>query len=936
MSSHVGNISSTTYEAFSKTVAARREAEDTTVAAIISTYGTLAIGCSAYPALLSGAQVLLHHALTKLLNEIHSQIILLALLEKEKKQETKKSENSTREARFAHGITLAAEESARELFSHWGTLFGRYEGEALYAQYVEEEDVVSSGRKWRVNPPDGAGLSETSCLFLMLLVVLLRQQLRRERQSVHEVTNFSESDDEDVAQESDGRRQLALDALETMSTSLQSLFTAYIEGKLQQEGRQSSNVLACRPLLWDALLLKQQWIQAILAATTAKGEQDKEEEKKRFISFRRELENIFQFDWLQWCSTYQTLTALQPTPRTEGNNNVMDEEMLKGYAYHRQLLLKSESNHFSDSTQTAVLEEIIQKESGSGKRPRDASEDNPTKPVKKKEEGALASPTHQLRVYLTRVFFPVFDRRCFSLLVQSKARPLTGALHQLHEVLTKVGQYTTEELVHRVDGVLQAHGRQWCGEPHLEGLHPRDYMLSHLRGDYRLILMLVHSVLTLLRWRGVVATETDYALLQSVIPSLRLLSGDTSGVTEFALLAVLLAEVPSLPWSTEGIALTWLRYSSFGEMLTFGRSKPFSDVVQDMREWIRKGGGGAQARLTGSESATFLNRIDEALKENHPVYTQLASSGGTQAIYEELDACLRSVIPIRFPPVCGLFLLVSAYETLQQHLGSMRGVMEAGRREAVEDGATDTLYDRDGTFCSAHDVWIFRGVVLSVHRGVFGFRQQSPGLMRLWFAYLVHVFLYIVPPAPAGEVMQLLSHSWQMKETVRNCLGEEVHRTGWRALQAGDDQSSQTDLRVVLGELLADLAVMPLADPDALLECPWIIPRRTSQDATLVHWIAREEHEAPDEIAALATTLPQLVLENLCFFLRIDTQMNPLSSRSEAHFPEIADTFLGLAGLTAFCRRWEACVEPGSVTDRRVAHLLRCIWAVVNHEALRG
>lgn len=174
------------------------------------------------------------------------------------------------------------------------------------------------------------------------------------------------------------------------------------------------------------------------------------------------------------------------------------------------------------------------------------------------------------------------------------------------------------------------------------------------------------------------------------------------------------------------------------------------------------------------------------------------------------------------PAPCALLLVVGAYRTCARALHVLRAALEEQHRMAREDEVGEFV-GRAATFCTTDDIAAFRGVLETVHHCVFASAVRPWGLVRLWMGYLQHLFLCVVPRSAAADAagggdgaggaeadsLVLMPSSWQQRRHVASIFGARVYRTGWRALQHDGEPASQTRLREVLGECLADLVLLP-------------------------------------------------------------------------------------------------------------------------------
>ncbi|CAJ1985829.1 hypothetical protein conserved [Leishmania donovani] len=294
---------------------------------------------------------------------------------------------------------------------------------------------------------------------------------------------------------------------------------------------------------------------------------------------------------------------------------------------------------------------------------------------------------------------------------------------------------------------------------------------------------------------------------------------------------------------------------------------------------------------------------------------------------------------------CGLLMVVGAYRSCGRALHGLRAALEEQHRMAREDEVGEFV-GRTVTFCTSEDITAFRALVTTVHSCVFGYACQPRGLLRLWLGYLQHLFDCVVPRSSASsssgdplctegeDTLVLMPSSWQRRHHITTLFGARVHRTGWRALQHDGEPASQTRLREVLGECLANLMLLPYSHTRGDAD-------RSENDAAMSTVASEHKGAAAATQAILQRTLPHTVLEILCELLRIPVEGN----RDSASYREkvaavdaggkaIEKSFLGLAGLLAFLRRLELLVVPGSLQDRRLVHMLRRVYEAADAAAL--
>ncbi|KAI5687392.1 hypothetical protein MNV84_00370 [Leishmania braziliensis] len=292
---------------------------------------------------------------------------------------------------------------------------------------------------------------------------------------------------------------------------------------------------------------------------------------------------------------------------------------------------------------------------------------------------------------------------------------------------------------------------------------------------------------------------------------------------------------------------------------------------------------------------------------------------------------------------CGLLMVVGAYRSCGRALHSLRTALEEQHRMAREDEVGEFV-GRSVTFCTSEDIAAFRGLVMTVHSCVFGYACQPRGLLRLWLGYLQHLFGCVVPRSvlplsgdatrnKGDDALVLMPNSWQRRHLTTSLFGAQVYCTGWRALQHDGEPASQTRLREVLGECLANLMLLPYSHSLGNANCGDNEPKPPTA--------AAEKDAAAATQAILQRTLPHAVLEILCELLYIpveDSRDSASNGKNDAAVDAagtaIKDSFLGLAGLLAFLRRLELLVVPGSLQDPRLVSLLHHVYEAANTSAL--
>ncbi|TPP52931.1 hypothetical protein CGC20_27285 [Leishmania donovani] len=471
-----------------------------------------------------------------------------------------------------------------------------------------------------------------------------------------------------------------------------------------------------------------------------------------------------------------------------------------------------------------------------------------------------------------------------------------------------------------------------------------------LRRDTRLWMLLTHGVLLQLERRGRVAREDEALLASYLLPLMTLLgsrqhdgevergSADRSlpyiateaspvwadtAVAEDILL-LLASGLASLPWNLEEVYVTVQRHTALclrhctrhqGRLSANGAA-----TVTEMAAWF----GAAELASTSAPPASSATAVASpwdfsGLAEVGSLAAR--SGGGAAALAREtaqIDAQCRRDNPLlahRGDEAASAFAAADAHNpTCGRALHGLRAALEEQHRMAREDEVGEFV-GRTVTFCTSEDITAFRALVTTVHSCVFGYACQPRGLLRLWLGYLQHLFDC-------------------RRHHITTLFGARVHRTGWRALQHDGEPASQTRLREVLGECLANLMLLPYSHTRGDAD-------RSENDAAMSTVASEHKGAAAATQAILQRTLPHTVLEILCELLRIPVEGN----RDSASYREkvaavdaggkaIEKSFLGLAGLLAFLRRLELLVVPGSLQDRRLVHMLRRVYEAADAAAL--
>lgn len=809
-----------------------------------------------------------------------------------------------------------AHRHADGLLRRWIDYLSRTTGAALYSVGADAANVRA------------AAVGESSWLFLCCLLAGTQAVVQEMRRGDIRASSLSSA-----------RSALAVDAVEAFTTRLMRHQQFFLRHQLPT-GR---NVLAHRPLFWEAL--SDVWH---VAATTEVEDHTK----------------TLQIHWGSVFAAVEALTAWQPPDEEDsvtaalsnggdsGTFAIRDAGVLEAM---RQLYMQCNARCRAAWEATYTW-----------KRPR-APEEN-QKHLESKLDGVdQANPTPAVRLdrYLSTVFYEVYHPSCFTLLRLELQRALARGLRRLADLILKTPaerrtaaaevddhgsdtesawESADEDAVH---SALTMHA---VGEPH----HPlgrptavgadveeqtRCRTMRLLSADARLTMLLSHAFLTILGRRGKVSAEDEGVLAAQLLPMLVELGNANAAHEEarglpsgwsvaqqatFCLLMLVNSGLLlALPWSVDGVYLALQRYVQLSHAILQQHNGEAAPVLAQLYEWLDEGGGGPHRR-TGSSVAAACDEIDDAVRHHDAFYASIAE--GDLPSDTALDEHMRLVTPLRLPPPCGTLLVVATYRNLAHTLYQWRNAWEEQRRLAEGGDARDYL-GRTGTLCTSLDVRVFRTVVRLTHRMVFAFQLQPVGLLRLWLGYLWHLFTTLVPCSDSEESWELMPYSWQLRQVV-NCLGETVERRGWRALRPTQN-TSQTALRMILGELLVDLALLPCVDRTSLTDCPAAVPWPPQLEA----WRSPQQ-SSESELQAVQRLLPHAVLEEVCLILGIDTEQPVPVGGGVKDLSQHSQSLLGLSGLVAMCKRLDEVIVPGSITNARLAHLIRCLWAAADQQAL--
>ncbi|KEG14580.1 hypothetical protein DQ04_00391020 [Trypanosoma grayi] len=534
--------------------------------------------------------------------------------------------------------------------------------------------------------------------------------------------------------------------------------------------------------------------------------------------------------------------------------------------------------------------------------------------------------------YTTNFFLRTYHPSCFTILSLVQQDNLVALLRELHAVIVNEDResigLSLEKVLPSHDGPV-AEAREVLLQWHVR--HVQKRMVRALSEEAPLLMCLLCAVFTLLERVGKTNLNIHSILAETLLPMLVKLCGgleSRSGVEgdddddaenyfeqQQSLTTLIASGFLSLPWELRGLRLRLLLHRVIGASVVdcFSAEEALAEVDRIFALY-------ADGRQTPEEAAAAL--CGDLTCD--PFMQLLAAEGEAATKTDAIDELLRREAPVQFPAPCGTLLLMSVFRTLSLRLLELRAEWEQQEKLAGE-GTMDYL-GRQSTYCTTRDIVMFRFLLQMVHRMVFGFQLQPVGLLRLWLSYLAHLFTHIVPPLTENDEVVLMERATRQEGTEKSC------RYAYRRSSA---ESSQGELRAVLGELLADLALMPLVDGDTAVSCPPALPHRPGSEK----W-RHGQSQKSREVLLLQRVLPVVVLEELCFVLKISTEkVSDEGTRPELvrHAGKMTEkSFLGVLGVVAFCQRLELFVVPESISDRRFTALLRLLWSAVGASSTMG
>ncbi|ORC93383.1 uncharacterized protein TM35_000012600 [Trypanosoma theileri] len=550
-------------------------------------------------------------------------------------------------------------------------------------------------------------------------------------------------------------------------------------------------------------------------------------------------------------------------------------------------------------------------------------------------------------VYFSEFFIQIYHPSCFTILSLEKQDILVDLLRQLYSLIMNqdfndVKTSLKSLLISNFEGGVM-------GEANLLSWYVRcvhDRVVQALGENSPLLLCLLCSLFVLFERMGKTSLNVHETLRETLLPTLAKLCCDRSNdkgkdnnnnhhhhddhygdndhddemdtvdgedfyERQQCLMTLLVSGFLSLPWDLRGLRIRLLLYKSITQSLLncFSAEEALTKVEHLFSLYTN-------GQQTPEEVVTAY--CDDFIHD--PFLKLLATEGDVTASKEAMDNVLLCDTPLWFPTPCGTLIILSIFRTLSHRLLWLRTEWEQQIR-LVGESAQDYM-GRQATFCTSRDIAIFRILVQLAHRMVFGFQLQPVGLLRLWISYLVHLFTYIVPPLTEDDEIELVISG---SETEKSGNGKQLRQ---RRFRRSPTESSQGDLRASLGEQLADLALMPLVDSAIAVQSFSAVPYRPGS----AKWLQQQSQHSQD-ILVLQRVLPNLVMEELCFALKISPENikgQESSSKIGRHNGKMVEhSFLGVIGVAAFCQRLELFMVPGSISDRHTELLLQTLWSAV-------
>ncbi|AAZ10312.1 hypothetical protein, conserved [Trypanosoma brucei brucei TREU927] len=561
--------------------------------------------------------------------------------------------------------------------------------------------------------------------------------------------------------------------------------------------------------------------------------------------------------------------------------------------------------------------------------------------------------------YMVEFFFCVYHPSCFSILSPVKQGEFVSLLRQLHDMILYKGHDALEGSIASLlpgekasEVKLRDELMQW----HTQYVHTR--VVNALRENSFLVMCLLHGVFALFSRAGRTNIQGHEVLKCTLLPILSILCSpqgegeggeedeeDVTAVEENAttdetdaffvdrqerqqcMILLVTSGFMSIPWNLRGLRIRLLLFGILGTRLrdSFGSEGAASELYQLLSEVVS-----GQRTPEDIASEIFGDCTGD------PFLSLLVSEredtdGGT--VVDAMEDILRRDVPVQFPAPCGTLLLMSVFRTLSQELLRLRTEWEQ-QIKLLSESESDYL-GRQATFCTTEDIVVFRILVRVIHHMVFGFQVQPLGLLRLWISFLVHLFAFIVPPLTEDDELILLAphvlerRLHKQQEDNDRKLNDSAGAISSSNFRRSANESSQGELRAALGELLADLVLMPLLDGEVAKQCPAAIPSHPGSRM----WVKQNIRRSAD-ILLLQRVLPAQVLEELCLALGVNVSaMNdkgPNGVRATRQVGGgVGKSFLGVLGVFAFCQRLDHFVVPGSVSDDGVALHLQALWHAV-------
>lgn len=526
--------------------------------------------------------------------------------------------------------------------------------------------------------------------------------------------------------------------------------------------------------------------------------------------------------------------------------------------------------------------------------------------------------------YTAEFFLRTYHSSCFTILSLVEQDTLVALLRQLHAVIINEkrdaveASLTTHFLPH---GDNPTDERPALLEWHAQCVHKR--VVQALKEDALLTMCLLRAVFVFFERVGKTNLNVHIVLRKTLLPILASLcsnqvnDNNDDDVEEYyerqqGIMMLLASGLLALPWDLRGVRARLVLHRFIGNSLQdcFSAEEALSETDRFFLSYTEN----SQTLEDTAASSCETSANDSFLQ-------RLAAEGEeTAAARDMIDDFVRCEAPIQFPAPCGTLLLMSVFRTMSLRFLQLRAEWEEQVRLVGEDARC--YLGREATFCTTRDIAIFRLLIQLVHRMVFGFQVQYVGLLRMWLSYLNHLFTNVVPPLTEDDEISLLVPNKKQN------AGHDVQKSAQRTYRRSPNETSQGELRAVLGELLADLALMPLVDSEVVLQCPAAVPHRPGG----VRWKQQQKQRMQD-VPIVQRMLPISVLEELCFALKIPTDnlteegMSPQAARCAGKMVE--QSFLSVLGVVTFCQRLELFIVPGSFANRRCAALMQALWSAV-------